>query len=196
LIRKGTWIAVGAFALLLVAVVVFDRAEDEPPTTVNTPSPEPIWMVATDDITGIRVEDFLAETVLEVQRDAELLWEVLLPVPREADVARVERAVSWLAGPTPRSEIAMQDDLSIFGLIEPEYRVTVILQDGKTLGFDVGRKSPTGGSRYALYANRNAILLMRDFGLDEVLDLIVDLAPTATPAPEEGTPEPVSTDEN
>lgn len=185
--------------LLLVAVILLNQRELDLPEAASTPLPEPIWMVDTESISSIRVEDLLSKAVLEVQRDEALLWKVVLPEAREADAARVERAASWLANPAPRSEIAMQDDLSIFGLIEPEFRVTVVLQEGETLSLDVGRMSPTGGSRYVRYSGRDAILLMRDFGLAEVLDLIVDLAPTATPTPDETvdqTAEPVSTEES
>jgi hypothetical protein len=192
-------VALGGFALLLVAVILLNQREAELPELDVTPSPEPLWMVASEEILSIRVEDLLAQEMLEVQRDEQLLWKIVLPEPSEADAARVERAASWLANPAPRSEIAMQVDLSIFGLTEPEYRVTVYLQGGDSLGFDVGRSSPTGGSRYVLYPGREAILLMREFGLDEVLDLITDLAPTPTPTPTEqvtDTPAPQSTEEN
>lgn len=178
--------ALGGFVVLLIVVVALSRrGEVDPSDPQVTPTLEPLWSLDSDAIQGIRVEDLLAQEAIEVSRDEESLWKLVLPEPREVDAARVERAVSWIANPVPRSEMDLQDDLSIFGLVEPEYRVTVILEDARQLSFEVGRSAPTGGARYVRTSEREGILLMRDFGLQDVLNLITDLAPTATPGPTE-----------
>lgn len=183
MIRRNTWIAVGAFALVLLAALLLRPAQDEQSLADTTPTPEPLWTVDAEDIVRVQVENLDTGEAIEIRRDAEQLWSIVAPQPGPADPARVERAVSWLASPAPRAELHDVTDLSPFQLSEPTYRVELTLRDGRKLGFRVGREAPTGGSRYVNIDGREGVMVVSSFGLEEVLNLQPDLLPTPTPGP-------------
>ena len=115
MIRKKTWILLASFGVVLAAYLVWDAVESDGSPVEVTPSPEPLWSVASEDIVGVVVEDLEALETLELLRDEEQLWKISEPDLGPADVARVERAVSWLASPSPRSVILClqsQNDLA------------------------------------------------------------------------------------
>jgi len=183
MIRKTTWIALTAFGVVLLAAFLLNANRDESAPADTTPTPQPLWTVASEDIIGLRVEDLEAGETIELERDLEALWRIASPQPGPADAARVERAVSWLASPAPRAEIPEATDLQPFQLDEPSYRIEVRLRDGSTQSFSVGREAPTGGSRYVSISGRVGVLVVSSFGLDDVLTLHRDLLPTPTPEP-------------
>jgi hypothetical protein len=209
MIRRNTWITLGVFALVLVAaILVRQRQQAEPPPTPSA-SLEPLWQVESSEIVGLTVEDLQAGTVLQLERDPEDLWQIVLPETLPADPARVERAVAWLSAPTPRAEVLDAIDLTAFELVRPQFRVEIVLSNGERHEFSVGRPAPTGDSRYASSPGRPGVQILSLVGLEEVLNLAIDLLPTPTPtmtpspSPEpgatitptqgiggEGTPEP------
>ncbi len=147
-----------------------------------TPVPQPLWSVQSEDIVAVVVEDFGSGEILEVHREVDELWGVVSPNAGPADADRVERAVSWLASPSPRAEVLDVIDLSAFQLDRPRYRVEIVLRDGSRNTFQVGRQSPTGGSSYVLVPGRVGVAVVSDLGLEEVLTLRDDLL--VTPSPE------------
>lgn len=183
MIRRNTWIAVGALAMLVVVAVTLGRGVPERPEQTPTAAPEPIWELESTDIVGMVVEDLRQLEVLELTRDEEDLWRMLRPEQMPVDASRVERAASWLSSPTPRAELFDSLDLSAFELDEPHYRIEIVTRSGDHYSLDVGREAPTGGSRYATSEDRLGVLVMSTAGLDEVLDLQSDLMPTPTPEP-------------
>lgn len=209
MIRRNTWITLGVFGLVLVAAILVRQRQQAEPAPTPSASLEPLWQVESSDIVGLTVEDLQAGTVLQLERDPEDLWQIVLPETLPADPARVERAVAWLSAPTPRAEVLDSIDLTAFALDQPEFRVEIVLSNGERHEFSVGRQSPTGDSRYASSPGRLGVQILSLVGLEEVLNLAIDLLPTPTPtmtpspSPEpgatitptqgiggEGTPEP------
>jgi hypothetical protein len=186
MIRRNTWIALGAFGLLVMAALIVNRSATVEPEDASTQSPEPIWRLESSDIVGLIVEDLRQQTLIELARDEEQLWRLVGPEQVPADAGRVERAVSWLASPAPRAELFDTLDLAAFELDEPHFRIEILTGDGSRLSLDIGREAPTGGSRYAMTEGRLGVLLLSTAGLDEVLELESDLLATPTP---EATPE-------
>lgn len=185
MIRRGTWITLGVFAVVLLGAVVISRSGTQETAADSTPTPEPLWILDSSEIVGVKVEDLAGGRSVEVRRDEEDLWQIVAPETRPADAARVEQAVTWLASPSPRTILLGQDDLSAFGLAEPLRRVTITTEKGETFQLDVGRDAPTGGTTYATSPGNEGVLLFRKFGLDDVLTLLDDLLATPTL---EGTP--------
>ena len=183
MIRKKTWILLASFGVVLAAYLVFDAVQSDGLSVEVTPSPEPLWSVASEDIVGVVVEDLEALESLELMRDEEQLWQIIEPDLGPADAARVERAVSWLTSPSPRSEILDVPDLAAFQLEAPLFRVELLMADGEKLSFDIGRESPTGGARYVSVPGRPGVFTFSTFGLDEVLTLREDLLATPTVEP-------------
>lgn len=209
MIRRNTWITLGVFGVVLIGAILVRQRQQAEPTPTPSASLEPLWQVESSDIVGLTVEDLQAGTVLLLERDPEDLWQIVLPETLPADPARVERAVAWLSAPTPRAEVLDSIDLTAFELDQPEFRVEIVLSNGERHEFSVGRQSPTGDSRYASSPGRLGVQILSLVGLEEVLNLAIDLLPTPTPtmtpspSPEpgatstptqaiggEGTPEP------
>lgn len=203
MIRRSTWIMLALFVVALSAALLWERwlpVEEE--ATEEVPTPQAFWSATSSNITGFRVEENSAGTVVDVRRGAESVWMVLEPAGAVADAARIEQAASFLASPQPRSALPAREDLFAFGLEEPRARVTVYTVDGTSRGFTVGGEVPTGGAYYTMVAGKSEIFLMGKVALDDVLNLWQDLLPptattTATAAPTltrepgpEGTPTP------
>jgi hypothetical protein len=181
MIRRSTWIVVTVFGAVLLAAFLLNASREQATPVETTPTPMPLWTVASEEIVGLLVENLQAGESIELARDPVDLWRTVLPQAGPADAARVEQAVSWLAAPSPRAELPEATDLAPFELAEPAYRVQVSLQDGRTLAFSVGREAPTGGSRYVSLEGRAGVLVVSSFGLEDVLTLQKDLLPTPTP---------------
>lgn len=183
MIRRQTGIVVLVFFAVLIVALVIARPEAAELDQTPTAAPEPVWSIESSDIVGITVESLREEQILTLEREEGVLWRMTQPQAMAVDAARVERAASWLAEPSPRAEIFDALDLSAFELDEPHYRITVQTAQGGSLELTVGREAPTGGSRYAQFNDRLGVLVFSTVGLDEVLQLGPELIPTPTPEP-------------
>ena len=196
MIRRSTWILLGAFAVLLGATIVWTRTRPGPgetPVKDATPTAEPLWSVPATDIVGLRVEDLQTGAVLEVRRgDEQTPWRMLEPEEGPADAARVEWAVNALLSPRPRGALPAPDDLAPYGLAQPAHQVTVFFGGDLTRSFAIGRVSPTGGVFYATVPGQPGIVLMSEYSLSDVLSLLDPLPYLPTPTPSE-TPSPIAT---
>ena len=181
MIRRNTWITLAAFGVVLIAAILVRQGQQAEPEPTPSASLEPLWQVESSEIVSLTVEDLQAGTVLQLERDPEDLWQIVLPETLPADPARVERAVSWISAPTPRAEVLEALDLTAFELDQPHYRVEIVLKNGERHEFSVGRVSPTGDSRYASSPDRPGVQILSLVGLEEVLNLATDLLPTPTP---------------
>jgi hypothetical protein len=183
MIRRSTWLALAAFALILVFSVWWSRRPSPSAGVAQDPAPEPLWTFAAQAITAIRVQDTFTGLTLEVRRDPASLWTVIAPASAIADVARIERAAAWLAAPTPQSRLEIRNDPALYGLDVPSFSIAIDVTGGETWGFDVGRPAPIGSARYVRLHNQDDVFVFSQFGLDEVLGLLTDLLPTPTPPP-------------
>jgi len=193
MIRRTTWILIGLLAAAVVGALVWTRRT--PPAETNlTPTPQAIWEVDSASIRSIRIEDAVSGSVVEVERNLEEAWHLVQPTPGPADAGRVERGAAWLALPRPAAVLQDVDDLAAFGLDEPAKKIVVVFQDGSQKELNVGDTDPTGSVVYVQEPDSRDILLIRRFGLDEVLGLLDPIplaAPTATTTPAEtATPTP------
>ncbi len=203
MIRRPTWVLLAIFGLSLIFAIWWVRSREEPlgfePTADVTPPPALLWELAPEQIVGIRIEPAENGEVVEAERDEEALWVLISPEAPLADVARIERAVTWLQAPQPRGEIFDPGNLADFGLDPPQATIRVRLADGSERVLLVGRDAPTGNAVYALIPGSESILLFSPFGIEEVTGMLETppiATPTATPtetAVPEGTPEPATT---
>ncbi len=172
MVRRSTWIALGAFAAVILSALILNQTQKEGPRPAATPPPDPLWTVQSADIVALVIEDLTAGYLLQFERHEEDLWRMVRPEQGEAEVASVERAVSWLSSPNPRAKLTEVEDLSDYRLDLPEYRVTLLLSNGEKLSLMVGRETPTGGSRYIALPGTEGVWIVSTLGLDEVLDLL------------------------
>ena len=195
MIRRNTWIAIGGLAAVVVLALVLNQGGLPEVTPQPTPVLQALWAVPADEIAAITIEDLAEGRVLEIERSAEELWKITLPIERPAEVAQVERAASWLASPTPRAQIFDVESLEQFGLVSPIYRIEILLANGNQLEFSVGRSTPTGTSRYVLSPAFEGVFVMSSLGLNEVLDLfsMLDAPMAPIPSPEAGNQRALAT---
>ena len=107
----------------------------------------------------------------------------MAPETGRADAARVEQAVSALTMPQPQASLGVVEDLALYGLAEPDVRVTLVMKDGAVYGFEVGRQAPTGAGFYVQLEGEAEVHVLSSYALGAVLDLLEELPlePTATP---------------
>jgi hypothetical protein len=185
MIRRSTWIALGTLALVVLSAVIWSRSGDGlgPEGSADQPTPAPLWTLESDAIQQVVIESGAEDVLLAAQRDASAGWLLTQPSQAPADPGRLERAVSWLASPPVRAEIAAPRDLAPFELDPPRYRVLVRSSEGSERAFVIGRAAPTGDTVYARLPGREGIVLLSGYGVEEVISLLdpLPLVPTAQP---------------
>jgi len=180
MIRRSTWIVLVVFLGLVGFSIWWTRAKPIQEESEIPPTAEAVWQVLEADVAGLRVEDLEERRALEVRRDPNSLWVLVEPQSGIADASRIERVITWLASPRPSFSIPEAEDLAPYGLDQPRVRVILLMKDGNTRYFNVGKDVPTGNSVYVQFAGRAGAFLLDKFGMDDVLNLLVDL-PLVTP---------------
>jgi hypothetical protein len=181
-IRLGTWIALGAFALLLIGALWWNNRKASIVDTNATPTIAPLWSSTSVKIIRLRVEDGAGDKSIEVARDPNIGWKLISPASPFPDVGRIESAASWLEDPLPLAVIEAPGDLSPFGLDKPNYRIIVSFADGSSRTLDIGRLAPTGGSTYVRFEDAGQVLAFSQYQVTDMTGL-VDSPPIVTPTP-------------
>jgi len=135
--------------------------------------------------TSIRIESKAGETV-EVARGTDNAWELTQPVEAQADQAAAEAAASQVT--TMRILDTVPDiDLTIVGLEDPEYMLTVTFTGGGERTVDVGVITPTESGYYV--RDGETVVIVSRSAIDSLLGLL-----TNPPYLESPTPDPVTSE--
>jgi hypothetical protein len=192
-IRSGTITALVTF-LLVVAVSVYISQKKETDAATATPVGGETTYVFTEVdgiLTSIKIEPSVGETV-QIDRNAENIWELILPTKTEANQSTAEAAATQLSALSiVTSEI--KGEPSIFGLDEPAYVITVTFTGGQTHVLEVGDAAVTNNGYY-VRLDKTKIMLVSLSGIDALTQLAIfppylntptptALPPTETPAP-------------
>jgi hypothetical protein len=114
------------------------------------------------------------EDTVRVTRDGEA-WQVLEPVRARGDRGKIEETITTLVGARADREIeADPQKPEEFGLAKPAADVTLRLKDGKTLGLQLGARSPTGAWVYAREAGKPAVIALGDSVLRDATRPVAD----------------------
>jgi hypothetical protein len=179
MIRRSTWIVLGVFAVMLVAVLWSTMAGPSVATPADaTSTPAPLWSIAPQDIQTLKVEALGTGTVVTAHRDQSAGWALDQPTGL-ADVGRLEIAADSLVSLIP-SDTAPAADLASYGLDNPGWHVTLNLTDGRRLELLIGQTSPTGGVVYVKQPDTDTVYLVSSYSIGNVTDL-TDNPPVATP---------------
>ncbi len=178
---RTTLILVGAFALLLV-YVYFGELRRPVRTEPGTPTPAPLWGVASDQVVGLTLRDSAQETRLS--RPAGGAWRLEAPTAEEADGERVERSLSQLTDLTAnRTFTDTVGALADYGLGEPTLTVTLHLADGSARVLKVGGPNPLGTAYYAQVEGQAAVHLVPDYLVQDLRGLLDQPPVRPTPTP-------------
>lgn len=137
--------------------------------------------------TDIRIIAKTGETV-EVARDANNAWSLLMPAQAKADQASAEAAASQVTTMRVLDSIP-NIDLDLVGVKVPAYILNVKFSGGKERTIRIGVVTPTESGYYVQDAAGGDVLIVSKDALDAVLGML-----TSPPYLETPTPSPVPTE--
>lgn len=182
--KKTTWIALGAFALVLIAFLVSQNIESAP---VETPVPteEPSLRELDDQkIAEIDYTDTTGVTIV-LQKVEDLVW--TSPTDPEAQITagNIEQLLSYFSGLSILSTLPFDTALEDVGLVEPVYTITFVMEDGSTYRLDVGEPTAMSDGYYT-WVDESEIVVLPVSTMEYIPTFmyIITTPPTATPDPE------------
>ncbi|MDL1909590.1 DUF4340 domain-containing protein [Chloroflexi bacterium CFX6] len=193
--RRSTIVYLLLFAAVLGAAYYFNNrqatAEDE--TATETVAPVEYLFTSADGLpTRIRIESKAGE-VVEVARNAENAWALILPEEAAADQGVVEAAAGQVSTLQILERVpGLAPEAA--GLADPEYTMMFQFTGGVERNIQIGVLTPTERGYYAR-AEDGEVLIVSVSAVDSLLRLLTDppYAPTAAPPP--ASPEAGSTTE-
>jgi hypothetical protein len=180
--KKTTWIALGVFALLLIAFLISQNIESAPEET-PVPTEQPtLWTLDDLDITKIIFTDTTGANI-ELDKVEELTW--TSPTHPEAPVTagNIEELLSNLSGLSILSTLPSDSALGDFGLAVPVYSIAFVFEDDTTYQIDIGNPTALSDGYYALI-NGNEIVVLPTSTIEYLPTLMAKITTpsTATPA--------------
>ncbi len=187
----GTWVAILFFAALIGLAVMLNRQKTE---TANEPTPTPgtapVFGAAVGEPSSIEVA-FGKDPVVKIERDETNAWAMTMPDKVEANQGLAEAAASQAASLQFVDEL--EGDLSIYGLDQPAFVITLSFSDKSKHILEVGDSTPTN-SGYYVHLDKKRILIVELSGIDALTNLALFPpylnTPTPTPLPATATPVP------
>lgn len=130
--------------------------------------------------------------VVEVARDADNAWVVMLPVEGAAEQGSAEAAASQVTTMRVLESIP-EIDLDLVGLTDPKYTLNVKFSSGQERTVNVGVITPTESGYYVQDASGGNVLIVSRSALDSLLGMLTLPPYLETPIPspmpqENGTP--------
>jgi hypothetical protein len=185
---RGSTIVYIVLLLVLVGAYLYLNNREQPAEIDLTAEPgtevEEAYLFTTEEgtPTGIRIESTAGETV-EVTRGADNAWELKQPTEAPADQALAEAAASQVTAMRIMDTVP-DVDLTIVGLDDPEYVLTVAFTNGGERTVDVGVITPTESGYYVRDAKDQVVIVSRS-SVDALLGLLTNppYLETPTPAP-------------
>lgn len=193
MIRKGTWIVLAVFVVLLGAAFYLNRnplpkAEDASLTPSAT-APSALlngWQAS--DITYIAIKGSAAELSLTHRVDGG--WDIAPDNTRPVDAGKVENLRSQLAAMLVATPLDASLDPEALGLSNPTNVITLKNAQGQQAVLKIGQPTPTG-SGYYVQLNATPPVVVNKSTLDGILGMLVrDQLVATTPTPPAGDTAP------
>lgn len=189
----GTLITLGVLALFVLGIFYLNRKE-QADAAATAPAETSTYALEIDEssITAIEVKSKDGDAV-KIERQEGGAWKLTLPVEAEANQGLAEAAASQSASIRVTSPIDNPGDLSIFGLKQSAYTVTITLADKSTRTLEIGDSTPTQKGYYVRVDGKQ-VLIVSASAVEALTALITNppVLNTATPTalPPTATPEP------
>ena len=190
MIRRSTVVYI--VILLALAGTYYLKNREQPAADISvTPeaSEAAAYLFTADEgvPTSIHIQSKSGESV-EVRRDADNAWVLILPIEAKAEQGASEAAASQVTTMRVLDSIP-QVDLEIVGLKVPEYLLSVKFNNGVERTVNIGVVTPTESGYYAQDASGGDVLIVSKSSVDSLLNLL-----TSPPYLETLTPSPIPTD--
>lgn len=181
--RQSTVIYLVLFLLVIGAYYYLNNREEPADIALTLePTTEVSYLFTAEDglPTSIRIESKSGDTV-EVARNAENAWALILPREATADQASAEAAASQVT--TMQILDRLPDiDPEIVGLTDPEYNIFVRFTSGVERNVKIGVITPTESGYYVQNTDGETVIISKS-SVDALLGLLNNPPYLETPTP-------------
>jgi hypothetical protein len=181
--RQSTVIYLVLFLLVIGAYYYLNNREQPADIALTLePTTEVSYLFTAEDglPTSIRIESKAGEAV-EIARNAENAWVLILPSEATADQASAEAAASQVT--TMQILDRLPDiDPEIVGLTEPEYNIVVKFTSGVERNVKIGVITPTESGYYVQNTDGETVIVSKS-SVDALLGLLNNPPYLETPTP-------------
>ena len=181
--RQSTVIYLVLFLLVIGAYYYLNNREEPADIALTLePTTEVSYLFTAEDglPTSIRIESKSGDTV-EVARNAENAWALILPREATADQASAEAAASQVT--TMQILDRLPDiDPEIVGLTDPEYNILVKFTSGVERNVKIGVITPTESGYYVQNTDGETVIVSKS-SVDALLGLLNNPPYLETPTP-------------
>lgn len=186
-VQTGTWVTILLLAIAVGAAFYINRQAETTAEETLTLTPEATEQAFVFDsgsvLNAIKVKPAEGATV-ELKRNAENAWALILPEKTEADQGLAEAAASQVSALGIITEVSGATNLSDFGLEAPAYIINLGFEGGTSNVLKVGDLTPSQNGYYVQLDDETVYVVGRD-GIDALISLT--FAPpylnTPTPSP-------------
>ena len=192
MIRRSTWIVLIILAGVL-AIALYMRqfpasSDQDVQPTVTPQEAKPFLTIAPEEVVSLQVIDAAGESTT-LERETTGNWLVAEMAGNQADVARIEGLVNQFVSADILAELQPAPELSAIGLEVPAYTIVINTSTGEEYDIKVGSETVTS-SGYYLQVNQDDPVVVSNFVIEQVLDVIENPPLVATPAALETQPAP------
>jgi len=190
MIRRNTWILLGLFGIVLLGAWLFQNWRQKEAATQPTPTAaagESLFDISGSEIASLKIES-RAGNRLALGRDDQGMWVVKEPEERAADIASVEAGITQLISLRGNILNRQETDLSVYGLADPLYVVTVSMNGGNQFVLAIGDLTPTENGYYA-QMDGGPVRVITKYNIDPIGNMFEN-----PPYKETLTPMPTSTE--
>lgn len=190
MIRRNTWILLGLFGIVLLGAWLFQNWRQKTAATQPTPTPaagESLFDVTGSEIASLQIESREGSRLV-LGRDDQGMWVIKEPEERAADIASVEAGITQLISLRGNILNRQESDLSVYGLTDPQYIVTVSMNGGNRYVLVIGDITPTENGYYA-QMDGGPVRVITKFNIDPMVNMFEN-----PPYKETSTPEPTLTE--
>ena len=155
------------------------------PEDRDPPTPQIfVWLIDMEEIQHIEIRLPNEDESQSFIKKADRIWYFDDPQQSEVDIQRWGGGIPLiLSGPGAArviAENATDEDLTKFGLTQPQMEILLTLNDGNTLNIKVGKRSPDGINYYVQAPRTNDVALV-DYTWYGVLERLVKEPPYVLP---------------
>jgi hypothetical protein len=200
MLRRSTWIVLVIFAVLVIAIIAWQRfgLKEEPvEPTATVEATEMVFDFSNQSITRYSISS-ADGSLITFEREPETgAWVVVDQPPELADSTQIETGANTLTFLTVSTKLATQPALEAMGLDKPAYVITLTLSNGEEAVLNVGDLTPTGTGYYVQADNDPAVVVSK-VEIDTLINMLTTppLGATYTPTvtmTETTTPTPTNT---